>query len=77
MPPTKAKKDNVICICGNCPSYIDCGKGEKGFCFPQVGKSKCIKERKGCMCGACPVKNKMGFKHFYFCIQGSEEQQNK
>jgi hypothetical protein len=70
------------CICGSCPSYLDCskkakGKKELGFCFETVGKSKCIKDQKGCICGACPVKQQRGFKNFYFCIKGSEDQQNK
>ncbi|MDD5651036.1 MAG: DUF2769 domain-containing protein [Candidatus Nanoarchaeia archaeon] len=67
------------CICEQCPSWLDCskdkGKKELVFCFK--GKSKCIKVQKGCMCGACPVKAKFKLKNFYFCMKGTEEEQNK
>jgi hypothetical protein len=69
-----------LCICETCPTYVDCKKQEakeKAFCFPTNGKSACITKQKGCMCGACRVKLKMKLKHFYFCVLGSEEQQNK
>lgn len=70
-----------LCICENCPTYIDCskkgGKKEKGFCFLALEKDRCIKQQKGCICGACLIKQKKGLKNFYFCILGSEEQQNK
>jgi len=39
------------------------------------GKSKCIKEEKGCVCGGCPVTMKMGLKHGYYCTKGSEKEQ--
>jgi len=63
------------CLCETCPTYADCktGKKEKGFCIKS--KSKCISKDKGCLCGACPVKQKMGFKHYIFCILGNEKQQ--
>ncbi len=69
-----------LCICETCPTYIDCSKQgtkEKAFCYPTIGKSSCIIKQKGCMCGACRIKQKMKLKHFYFCVLGSEEQQNK
>jgi len=69
-----------LCICEGCPTYVDCtiqGKTrEKAFCLI-MGKSKCIKQEKGCICGACPVKSKMKLKNLYFCTKGNEEQQNK
>lgn len=71
------KKKMVLgmCVCKTCPSYVKCG--EKGaFCFPTIGKSKCIKEEKGCLCGGCPVTKKMGLKHGYYCIKGSEKEQS-
>jgi hypothetical protein len=77
----EAKKKQVMemCVCGNCPSYKDCsqegGEKELGFCFPTVGKSKCITEEKGCTCGGCPVTAQMGLKHTYFCTKGSEKEQ--
>lgn len=66
-----------LCICERCPSYVVCKPKEKAFCHSSNGKSKCIKLQKGCICGGCPVKAKYGLKNFYFCISGSEEQQNK
>ena len=61
------------CICPECPSFTDCGA--RAFCFAQVGKSKCIKEEKGCLCMACPVAKEMKFSHVYYCTRGSEEKQ--
>lgn len=64
-----------MCICPSCPSWVTCG--EKGaYCFPTIGKSKCITEENGCICGACPVTEKMGLKHIYYCIKGSEKEQS-
>ncbi|MCK5661811.1 MAG: DUF2769 domain-containing protein, partial [Methanosarcinales archaeon] len=51
--------------------------GEKGaYCFPTIGKSKCITEENGCICGGCPVTEKMGLKHIYYCTKGSEKEQS-
>jgi hypothetical protein len=61
------------CICERCPTYVKCGPGEKAFCFHEIGKSKCIKQEKGCICGGCPVKRRMKLKNFYFCTKGSEQ----
>ena len=70
-----------LCICERCPTYSDCSKKgftrERAFCSEKIGKSKCISQQRGCICGACPVKQKMEFKNFYFCMLGSEEQQNR
>lgn len=71
------------CTCETCPSYKDCsaegGEKERGFCFPMIGKSSCIKEEKGCICGGCPVYAKMGLKNQYYCTRDSEkvQQENK
>ena len=64
------KKEYVFanCICGRCPSWVECDE-KGGFCL--VGKSQCIKEKKGCICGDCPVTAKMGLKWGYYCIAGS------
>jgi hypothetical protein len=64
-----------MCICGNCPSYVDCG--ELAFCIESVGKSKCINKEKGCICGGCPVHKILGLKHMFYCTRGSENQQIK
>lgn len=63
-----------MCICRSCPSWVEC-KENGGFCFPTIGKSKCIKEEKGCVCGGCPVTKKMKLKHVYYCTKGSEKGQ--
>jgi len=69
------KKEMAIkmCICKNCPSYIECDE-EIGYCL--IGKSKCIKEEKGCICGGCPVTKEMKLKHGYYCTRGSEKEQS-
>ena len=63
------KRDYVFanCICGKCPSWVECGE-KGGFCL--VGKSACIKQKKGCICPECPVTAKMGLKHGYYCTEG-------
>ncbi len=73
------KKQMVLqmCICKNCPSFVDCSGESIGYCFPSIGKSKCIAEEKGCICGGCPITEKMGLKNTYFCTKGSEKEQMK
>ncbi|MFZ2456409.1 MAG: DUF2769 domain-containing protein [Candidatus Altiarchaeia archaeon] len=61
------------CICPSCPSYADCG--EKAFCFPSVGKSKCIKKEQGCICPACPVQQSMDYTKVLYCTRGSVKEQ--
>lgn len=63
-----------MCICPNCPSWVDCGDSG-GFCVHTIGKSNCIVEESGCICGGCPVTEKMGLKHIFYCILGSEKEQ--
>ena len=71
------KKNMVLdmCICRSCSSWVECDE-KGGFCFPAIGKSKCIKEEKGCVCGGCPVTKKMELKHAYYCTKGSEKEQS-
>jgi len=70
-----AKKEFIkLCICEGCPSYVECG-GERAFCHTDIGDSRCIKAEKGCVCPGCPVLEKMGFKHIYYCMRGSEKEQ--
>lgn len=79
MNEMEEKKKMVLdmCTCRGCPSFQDCGE-EIGYCFPTIGKSKCISDEKGCICGQCPVTEKMKLKHGYYCTRGSEmEQMNK
>jgi len=60
-----------ICICGTCPTWIKCGEAW-AYCLIESGKSKCIKEEKGCVCPACPVQSQEGFTDQYYCTKGSE-----
>ncbi|MBS3163530.1 DUF2769 domain-containing protein [Candidatus Woesearchaeota archaeon] len=69
------KKKDGKCICPECPSFVECR--QLAFCFKKVGKSKCIKEEKGCLCPGCPVQAKMNFKHAYYCTRGCEEDQSQ
>ena len=60
------------CICGKCPSWVECGE-KGGFCL--VGKSDCITEKKGCICPDCPVTAKLKLKWGYYCIEGNAQSQ--
>lgn len=74
-PEEMAQKRKMVmdmCICRDCPSYVDCQE-EIGYCFH--GKSGCIEEEKGCICLDCPVTAKMGLRHGYYCTRGSEMEQ--
>lgn len=66
-----------MCNCPACPSYVKCNGGELAFCLVNVGKSKCIKEEKGCLCMACPLAAKMKFSKVYYCTKGSDKQLSK
>ena len=70
----KKKMVLSMCTCSSCPSWVACDE-KGGFCFPTIGKSKCITEEKGCICTNCPVYAKMDLKHGYFCTKGSEKEQ--
>jgi len=65
------KEAEKICICKSCPTYREC-KEKIAFCFN--GKSKCIKEDRGCICGGCPVHQKEKLKHYDYCFKGTEKQ---
>ena len=55
--------------CGKCPSYVDTGETELGFCA--IGKSDKIKVEKGCLCPECPVYEDMGLRWMVYCTRGS------
>ncbi len=63
-----------LCICRQCPSFIDCQK-DIAFCLAETGKSQCIKKEKGCICFGCPVEKRMGFTHGYYCMRVPEKDQ--
>ncbi len=58
------------CLCKDCPSYVKCGE-MGGYCFQQVGKSKCIKKMRGCECGACSITKMEGLTGMYYCVKGA------
>lgn len=62
------------CICGSCPSWVEC-KEKGGFCFHATGKSKCIKKEKGCICMGCPATKEMELKNVFYCTRGPEKEQ--
>ncbi len=72
----KKKMAVSMCICKQCPSFMECGESI-GYCFPTIGKSNCIKDEKGCICGSCPVTTQLGLKHDYYCTRGSEKEQSE
>jgi hypothetical protein len=69
------KKAVGLCICGMCPSFVDC-KEEIAFCLAAAGTSGCIKEEQGCLCPGCPVQEEGNFQHTYYCTRGSEAGQS-
>ncbi|NYZ76973.1 DUF2769 domain-containing protein [Candidatus Micrarchaeota archaeon] len=74
---SKVKKAEIfsLCLCPTCPSWVSC-REKGGFCLPDVGRSKCIAEEKGCICGACRVTKMFALKHGYYCTRGSEKEQS-
>ncbi|MFH1751783.1 MAG: DUF2769 domain-containing protein [archaeon] len=64
------------CICKNCPTYTEQVE-TIAHCYPDIGKTKHVKEDNGCMCKSCPVYQKTRLKNHYYCLKGHEEQQNK
>ena len=68
------KSATGLCICRMCPSFAECNE-DIAFCLEPAGRSRCIKEEKGCLCPGCPVLEQEGLQHVYFCIRGSETDQ--
>lgn len=69
------KKGITLCICGMCPSFVDC-KEEIAYCLADQGASACINGEQGCLCPGCPVQDEEGFSHVYYCTRGSETGQS-
>ncbi len=64
------------CICGPCPSYTECMRAGSELLFCVTGKSQdCMFEKKGCICPTCPVRAVLGLKKAYYCIKGTEQEQ--
>jgi hypothetical protein len=69
LPDEKDLKE--MCVCPNCPTYVDCG--ELVFCLESSSKSKSIRIEKECLCPSCPVESLMGFRHGHYCTRGNEK----
>jgi hypothetical protein len=67
------KQIQEICACKKCPTWDLCAE-EVGFCFPGVGKNRCIKRDLGCICGQCKVSEKFGLNQEYYCIIGHQKE---
>jgi hypothetical protein len=67
----KIEELKVVCknYCGPCPSYTGTGETELAFCA--LGKSKVIKEDKGCLCPGCPVTEMMSLRWDDYCLRGA------
>jgi hypothetical protein len=79
-PKTMALVDanRKLCICEPCPSYTECMRAGTELLFCVVGKSPdCIFEKKGCACPRCPVTPLLNLKKAYYCIRGTQEEQDK
>lgn len=78
--PKKSKADDEavynLCLCPTCPSWEECGE-KGGFCLESTGKSNCIMEERGCICSSCTVTKLKKWTHNYYCLRGSEKEQNK
>jgi hypothetical protein len=70
------KKAIGLCLCGMCPSFVDC-REEIAYCLAEQGTSGCIKKEQGCLCPGCPVQDEENFQHVYYCIRGSERDQSR
>lgn len=68
--------DRAKCACEPCPTYNECMRADGQLLFCREGKSgTCSFEKKGCLCPACPVYRGLGLKKAYYCIRGTEEEQ--
>ncbi|WP_394339455.1 DUF2769 domain-containing protein [Methanoregula sp.] len=65
-------------MCGPCPSYNECMRAGEELLFCVVGKSAdCVFEKKGCICPSCPVTRALGLKKAYYCIRGTQDEQEQ
>jgi Protein of unknown function (DUF2769) len=69
-------QNRAKCICPSCPTYNECMRADDQRLFCVTGRSPtCTFDKKGCLCPACPVTKVLGLKRFYYCLHGSEEEQ--
>jgi hypothetical protein len=74
---TKLIEENrARCTCEPCPTYNECMRAGESLLFCLVGKAEnCTFEKKGCICPTCPVTKTLGLKKAYYCIRGTEQEQ--
>jgi hypothetical protein len=73
---TPTEEMTKLCICEPCPSYTECMRSGPELLFCVTGKSPdCKFDKKGCICPTCPVKPLLGLKKAYYCIKGTEREQ--
>jgi RNase P subunit RPR2 len=65
-----------MCICPDCPTYLDCAKKARERLFCIHGDSfVCISQEVDCICPSCPVGADMGMSSNFFCTRGGEAAQ--
>jgi hypothetical protein len=69
------KQGIALCLCGMCPSFVDC-REEIAYCLAAQGTSICIRTEQGCLCPGCLVQAEEDFRHAYYCTRGSENGQS-
>jgi len=69
LPDEKGLRE--MCICPNCPTYIDCG--ELVFCLESSNKSKCVRFEKECLFPSRLVVSLMGFRHSHYCTRENDK----
>jgi hypothetical protein len=51
-------------------------RADESLLFCIIGKAgNCTFEKKGCICPTCPVTKSLGLKKAYYCIRGTEQDQ--
>lgn len=78
-PEERLKMAESACICRNCPTYKGLEKDDDNVAYCSVlrGRSKNIKEEKGCTCGLCKISQQMKFVTLSFCTRGIDREQQQ
>jgi hypothetical protein len=70
-------ENRAKCICRPCPTYNECMRAGDELLFCVTGKSlTCTFDKKVCLCPSCPVKPILKLSKAYYCIRGTEKEQN-
>ena len=70
------QENRGMCICEPCPTYNECMRADESLLFCIIGKAEnCTFEKKGCICPTCMVTKALGLKKAYYCIRGTEQDQ--